>query len=210
MRTELAITTVVRTPRAEPIPSLVTKSRPKNASPVTEMATVKPANSTARPAEAPASAAASCGAIPSCKKLSEARDDEERVVDSDAEPDHRHEDRRDRVDGGQTCEDEEQEERRDERREREGDRNHHRHEGAEDEEEEDDRGEHAEQLLGALLKGRELGVAVELDGDPAGGDRVADGVLDRDDRLAVLVLDHLVELRLRVADAPVVGKRAVG
>ncbi len=40
----------------EPMPSLVTKSRPKKARPVTEIATVRPAKSTARPAEAPASA----------------------------------------------------------------------------------------------------------------------------------------------------------
>ena len=49
------------------MPSFVTKSRPKNASPVTEIATVTPAKSTARPAVAPASAAASAGASPSCK-----------------------------------------------------------------------------------------------------------------------------------------------
>ncbi len=59
MSNEFAISTVVRTPSAEPMPSFVTKSRPKNARPVTEMATVSPAKSTARPAEAPASAAAS-------------------------------------------------------------------------------------------------------------------------------------------------------
>ena len=68
---EFAISTVVSTPSAEPMPSLVTKSSPKNASPVTEIATVKPAKSTARPAEAPASAAASRGESPSwssCRK----------------------------------------------------------------------------------------------------------------------------------------------
>ena len=70
-RKEFASSTVVRTPSALPIPSFVTKSRPKNASPVTEIATVSPANSTARPAEAPASAAASRGSRPSwrnCRK----------------------------------------------------------------------------------------------------------------------------------------------
>ena len=64
---EFAISTVVSTPRALPMPSLVTKSRPKKARPVTEMATVRPANSTARPADAPASAAASRGESPSCR-----------------------------------------------------------------------------------------------------------------------------------------------
>ena len=97
----------------------------------------------------------------------------------------------------------------DERREREGDRNDHRHERAEDEDEDDDRREHAEQLRGALLERRELGLAVVLDGHADGRDRLAHRVLDRDDRVAVLVLDRLVELRLGVGDAPVVGERAV-
>ena len=64
---EFAISTVVSTPSAEPMPSFVTKSRPKKARPLTEIATVRPAKSTARPAEAPASAAASTGDSPSCK-----------------------------------------------------------------------------------------------------------------------------------------------
>ena len=64
-RSEFAISTVVSTPRALPIPSFVTKSRPMKARPLTEIATVRPAKSTARPAEAPASAAASRGASPS-------------------------------------------------------------------------------------------------------------------------------------------------
>jgi hypothetical protein len=65
-RSEFAISTVVSTPSAEPMPSFVTKSRPKKARPVTEIATVAPAKSTARPADAPASAAASAGDSPSC------------------------------------------------------------------------------------------------------------------------------------------------
>ena len=67
MSSEFAISTVVSTPSAEPIPSFVMKSRPKNASPVTEIATVRPAKIVARPAEAPASAAASRGDSPSCR-----------------------------------------------------------------------------------------------------------------------------------------------
>ena len=141
------------------------------------------------------------------QKLSEARDDEERVVDADAEPDHRDQDRRDRVDVGETGEDEEEQECRRERREREGDRNDHRHECAEDEDEDDDRREHAEQLRCPLLERRELGLAVVLDGHADGGDGLADGVLDGNDRISVLVLDRLVELRLGVGDAPVVGER---
>ena len=63
-RSEFAISTVVSTPSALPMPSFVTKSRPMKARPLTEMATVNPAKSTARPADAPASAAASRGESP--------------------------------------------------------------------------------------------------------------------------------------------------
>ncbi len=66
IRSELAIRTVVSTPSELPIPSFVTKSSPISASPEIEIATVSPANSTARPADDPASAAASAGERPSC------------------------------------------------------------------------------------------------------------------------------------------------
>ena len=45
---------------------------------------------------------------------------------------------------------------------------------------------------------------------PAGVDRLADSILDGDDRLAILRVDHPVELGLRVRDAPVVGDRVLG
>ena len=67
----MAISTVVRTPSALPMPSFVTKSSPISARPLTEIATVRPAKSTARPADAPASVAASSGDNPpwsSCLK----------------------------------------------------------------------------------------------------------------------------------------------
>ena len=141
------------------------------------------------------------------QELPEARDDEERVVDADPEADHRDEQRRDRVDVGQAGEDEEQEERGRDGRQRERDRDRRRDEGAEDDEQDDERREQAEQLLRALLDRRELGVAVELDGDSGRLDRFADGVLDGDDGLAVLVVDDPVELGLRVGDPPVVRER---
>ena len=96
-----------------------------------------------------------------------------------------------------------------ERHDRERDRDQHRDERAEDDEQDDDRGEQAEQLLRSLLERRELGVAVELDGHAGRLDRLADGVLHGDDRLAILVLDRLVELRLRVGDPAVVGERVL-
>ena len=46
-------------------------------------------------------------------------------------------------------------------------------------------------LGGALLDRRELGLAVVLDRDAGRLDGVADGVLDGDDLVAVLVLDRL-------------------
>ena len=146
---------------------------------------------------------------PFVEVLPEARDDEERVVDADAEPDHRHEQRRDRVDVGEAGEDEEQEERRHERDDRERDRDRRRDERAEHDQQHDERGEQAEELLRALLDRRELGVAVELDDHAGRLDRLANGVLHGDDLRAVLLVDDAVELRLRVRDPAVLGERLV-
>ena len=143
------------------------------------------------------------------EQLPEAGDDEERVVDADAEADHRHEQRRDRVDVGQAGEDEEEEERRHERRQRERDRDRRRDERAEDDEQHDQRREQPEQLLRPLLDRRELRVAVELGRDAGRLDGLAHRVLDGDDRLPVLLVDDAVELRLRVGDAAVVGEGRV-
>ena len=82
----------------------------------------------------------------------------------------------------------------------------HRDERAEDDQQDDDRRQQAEQLGRALLERRELRVAVELDGHARGLDRLAEGVLDRDDGVAIGVLDRLVELRLGVGDAPVLRR----
>ncbi len=144
------------------------------------------------------------------QQLAEARDDEQRVVDTDPDSDHRDEQRGDRVDVGQPREDEEEEERGCYRRDGEHDRDRRRHERPEDNEQHDERREQPEQLLGSLLEGRELRIAVELHGHSCGLDRLADGLLHGDDRLAVLLVDDPVELRLRVRDAPVVGGRVVG
>jgi hypothetical protein len=143
------------------------------------------------------------------QKLPETGDDEQRVVDADAEADHRHEERRDRVDVGQSGEDEEQEEGGRDRRESERDRHRRRDEGAEDDEQHDERREQAEQFLRSLLDRRELGVAVELGRDPGRRDGLADGLLHRDDRVAVLFVDHAVELGLGIRDAAVVRERVI-
>ena len=141
--------------------------------------------------------------------LAESRDDEQRVVDTDADPDHRHEDGRDRVDRRQPGEDEEQDERRCDGDERERDRDGGGDEGPEDEQEDDERGEEAEKFLRPLLDRRELGIAVELDDDPGGRNRLAYGVLYGDDARSVRGLDDVRELRLRIGDAAVVGEGAL-
>ena len=61
----IAATTAVTTVIAAPRPSLVMKSRPITASAEIEIATVRPANTTARPAVATAAAAASSPLRPS-------------------------------------------------------------------------------------------------------------------------------------------------
>ena len=58
----------------------------------------------------------------------------------------------------------------------------------------------------ALLDRRELRLAVVLDGHADRLDRLANGVLDGDDSLAVLVVDDAVELGLRVRDAAALGE----
>ena len=82
-----------------------------------------------------------------------------------------------------------------------------RYERSEDEQQHDERHEQAEDLLDPLFDRRELGVAVELDDDPRRLDLLAHGVLDGDDRVAVLCLDRLVELRFGVRDSAVIGER---
>ena len=123
---------------------------------------------------------------PLMQELSEARDDEQRVVDADTEADHRHEQRRDRVDVGQAGEDEEQDECGRKRRQREQNRNRHRHEGAEDDDQHDQRHQQAERSCDSLLDRRELGVAVVLDRDAGRSDRFANCILNSDDGLAIL------------------------
>ena len=144
------------------------------------------------------------------QELAEPRHDEERVVDADTDPDHRHEQRRDRVDVGQPRQEEQEEERGRDGRDGERERNRRRHERTEDDEQDDQGREQAQQLLRSLLDRRELGVAVELDGYAGRSDRLTDSVLDGNDRLAVLVVDDTVELGLRVRDAPVVGDGVLG
>ena len=174
---------------------------------MTEIATVSPAKIVARPAEAPASAAASRGVEPLVQELSEARDDEQRVVDADADPDHRHEDRRDRVDVGQAGEDEEQDERGSDGHDRERDRDRGRRRTC-------GRRSAARSApssrpissCGPCSIGGNSASPLNSAVTPAGSTVVADRVLAPRRPVAVLRLDHVVELRLGVGDAPVLGE----
>ena len=179
------------------------------ARPLTEIATVRPAKSTALPCRRARLGGGVRRRHAVVQQLSEARDDEQRVVDADTDPDHRDEQRRDRVDVGQPGEEEEQEERGGHGRDGERERNRRRHEGAEDDHQHYQGREQAQQLLRSLLDRRELRVAVELHRHARRLDRLADSILDGNDRLAILRVDHPVELGLRVRDAPVVGDRVL-
>ena len=189
------------------MPSLVMKSMPKNARPATEIATVRPAKITARPADDARLGGGVSRGEPFVQELPEARDDEERVVDPDPEADHRDQDRGDGVDGRQAGQDEEEQEGRRECHDRERDRDQHRHERPEDDEQDDDRREQAQDLRGSLLDGRELGVTVVLHDHAGRLDGLANGVLHGDDGLAILLEDDAIELRLGVGDALVLGER---
>ena len=145
MSSELAISTVVRTPSAEPIPSFVMKSMPEEGQAGDrdrDGQAGEERRSTGRRTRLGRGVTRRQALV---QELAEARDDEQRVVDPDAETDHRHEQRRDRVDVGEPGEDEEEQERRHERDDRERERDRRRDERAEDDEQHDERREQAEQ-----------------------------------------------------------------
>ena len=150
------------------------------------------------------------------ERLSEARDDEQRVVDAHAYPDHRDEDRRDRVEVGEVREQVQQAERRSDRQAREQDRHAGRDDRAEHDQQHDQRDADAEQLARALLGRRLLGVTRELGVDAGRCQRRLHLVFELDDLGAVEDEAVLRELHLGVADVRlglreplvVVGERA--
>ena len=109
-----------------------------------------------------------------------------------------------------SCKEEQQEERGPDGRDGERERDRRRHERPEDDEQDDQGREQAEQLLRSLLDGRKLRIAVVLHGHARRLDRVAYCILDGDDRISILGVDHAIELGLRVRDSPVVGDRVLG
>ena len=99
----------------------------------------------------------------------------------DAEPDHRHQDLRDRVEVRQPRGEEQDQERAEHRDDREEQGDRRRHEGAEEDEQDHEGCEQADQVADALRRRRALGLAGELDLHAC---RVADRaqlVLDRHD-----------------------------
>ena len=86
-----AATTMIATTIAAPTPMYVTNGMPATARPRIAMTTVPPAITTDWPAVAIARPIAVFDGEPSVQAGAMARDDEQRVVDADAEPDHRRE-----------------------------------------------------------------------------------------------------------------------
>ena len=87
-------TIITSTVAAAPAPRPRMKSTPIRKSPQSEITTVAPAKSTARPAVSMASSTAALRTQTVVQPLAVPGDDEQRVVDPDAEPDHRRELRR--------------------------------------------------------------------------------------------------------------------
>ena len=100
----IAASTATRTTSAAESPSAVTRGIPANSSEQSAITTVPPAKTTALPEVATERAIASLALDALVEALEVALDDEQRVVDSDAEADHRSERRRDRRDLGQVAE----------------------------------------------------------------------------------------------------------
>ena len=140
-----------------------TKLRPIRNRPISEMITVMPANSTARPLVSIASTTDSSTSRPSLQALPVAGDDEQRVVDADAEADHRHHRRRE-VGHRDDVAGQRHERRADAEAEQGGaDRQAHRQHRTEGEDQDDDGGDDAEDLaLGQLELAEEVTAVLDL------------------------------------------------
>ena len=198
------------------MPSFVMKGMPITARPVIEIATVTPAKITARPGRGRGVGRGLARWHAVMQRLSEARDYEQRVVDPDADSDHRDEDRRDRVEVGQVRQEEEQREGREHGDAGEQDRHARGDERPEDDQQHDQRDQDAERLAGSLLRRRLIGIARVLGTDASLAQPGRHVVLERDDLAARELEAVLGELHLGVADARVglrealivVGERA--
>ena len=115
------------------------------------MITVMPAKSTARPAVSTAAIAACAGLEPLVEPVAEAGEDEERVVDADAEADHRRQLRRELGGVEDVGAERDQAEADAEGEERGEERQAHRHDRAEGEQQDDDRGQQADHERGVAF-----------------------------------------------------------
>ena len=196
--------TISNTPTAEPTAMPVTKLRPMSVRPSSEITTVMPANTTARPLVSIDSTTASSTDVAGVDRLPVPGDDEQGVVDADAEADHRdHLDREvrhrhrvagDRHDRGAGTEAEQGD----------ADRQAHREHRAEREDQDDDRGEDAVDLaLGHLELGED--VAAVLDGEAVDIDRLVAHVPDVLAERRRLLEREVLDVELGVGDRAVLA-----
>ena len=142
------------------------------------------------------------------QRLTEAREDEQRVVDAHAEADHRGEDRRDRVEVGEAGSDGEDREAEGHREDREEDRDQRGQQRAEDDQQDDDRHANANQLGGTLLRLLLYGPSGVGDLDRATGGGRCRGVLEIRDHVGGEVPALPVELHVNEADVALRRDRA--
>ncbi len=147
----IAATTATATAVAVPHARPVRKLRRTSSSPSSEIMTVTPAKTTERPAVRMASSMASSDARSARERGAMAGDDQQRVVDADADADHRRD-----LTGEVGCVDErgpegDGGERHEDARDRGGDRESHRDDRAEREQQDHHRGEETDELGGRQL-----------------------------------------------------------
>ena len=156
------------------------------------MITVSPANSTARPDVSTAVMTASSGSRPGLESLAVAGDDEQRVVDADADADHRGQRRREALQRVHVREQADDRQPDRDAGERDDDRQHHREHRTERDQQDEDRGEDADALA---RQRRPLRLLDELAAEPH---------LELRRRVLLGEVDHLLAdgvgnvLRLRV------------
>ena len=211
-----AASTATKTTTPAEIPSAVTIGIPASHSEPRATMTVLPAKATAEPDVAP-----SARWTPRRHALAQLRavagDDEERVVDPDAEPDHRREGRGDRGDLDQVPEQADEREAAGEAEDRRRDREAHRDDGPEGEEQDDHRGQDSDRLAraGARLRDRLAEVAADADLEPRvgrGRGRIDDHVrlVQGQRRGAVGERHRDVADRLVVGERVLAGRRSAG
>ena len=142
------------TASAAPIESPRMNERPIRNRPNNEITTVPPANSTARPLVSIACTTACSGSSAFVQRLAIARADEQRVVDPDADTDHRRDLRRERRNVGEPGEQRDDGETDADAEQRGHDREAHREHRTERDQQDEHRGEDADRLARRVGSGR--------------------------------------------------------